>query len=110
MTKLGVSVELLLAPEVIPPDGDRVSWFGIFDLQMDSNPLAHLAILLRQVGEVDNSVFVREDGRVVLSPVHLNLAKELSMRIVFPSLFNPLDCKEYFACAVIIKLTFGWVK
>lgn len=75
MTKLGVSVELLLAAEMIPPDGDRVSWFRILNLQMGSNPLARPGILLRQIGEADNSVFVREGGRFVLSPVHPNLAE-----------------------------------
>lgn len=102
MTKLGVSVEPLLAPEVTPPNSDRIFWFGILDLQMGNNSLARPAILLRQVEGSDGSVFVREGGRFVISPVHPNIAKELGMRTKFPSLYNPLDRKEYFACAVKI--------
>lgn len=117
MTKLGVDVELLLAPETDSPFRDRALRVGILDLQIGSNPLARPAIQLRQVEEAEDSVFcVREKGLFIISPAHPNLAKELIPLVTVTedpylkflytkeSLYTR---KEYLACAVVIELIFG---
>lgn len=104
-TKIGVVVELLVAPETHPTDDTVVSWFGILDFQMGSNPLARPAIPLRPIEQAEDWVFcIRKEGLFEMSPEHPHHARDLRVLTGSSTLETDPDRKGHPARAAIIQI------
>lgn len=105
LTKLGVDVELLLAPRITSRNHSRhvQDWFGILDFQVGNNLLARPAIMLRLLEESEDLMYCeRTKGLFEISPEHPHRARDLAAHAWETS----SDRKEFLASSVMIELTF----
>lgn len=110
LTKFGVSVEILVAPEI--RSTARVTWFGILECQMGRNPLGRAAIPLHPIQVSDDSsvVCIRGKGLFGISPEHPHHARAWRVLLGWEPLKIDSDREKCRPCAVIIKLTFQQAK
>lgn len=98
LTKFGVTIELLVAPEMQHPDSYMpVTRFGFLDFRMGKNPLGRPAIPLYPLEPgVAPETFLREEGLFQISPEHHDHVRDLRVLTGESSLRTLPDRKTSF--------------